>query len=223
MKRSACISGVACGLALCCGLLLGGNTRNNSPNVYTDPRDGEEYGTVVIGRTVWMTRNLNYASPKSECYEHEPAHCERLGRLYVLPEARTACPPGWHLPTPGDVEELHRLMGSRLNRLAAAGEWRVKKAEKIRNQSGLGILPAGRYDRFVRYSKETKTWTDTVTFHQLGVAASYWLDDTETERGLIHWHLGEPIGPNKSAMHRHHIDHDVHRFSVRCVCAASGK
>jgi len=112
-------------------------------------------------------------------------------------------------------------MGSRLYHLAAMGEWKVKKSARIDNKSNLSILPAGRCDKFTLYMGRKGTFSDQVTFHQLGEAASYWLEDIETEKGALHWHLGYPIGEHKSAMHRHHIIHDIHRFSVRCVCEKS--
>lgn len=192
--------------------------RLEAQSVFVDPRDGERYGTVTIGDRVWMTRNLNFSSPRSVCYENNAENCEKLGRLYVYDEARTACTAGWRLPSPGDVQSLHKRFGKRIDGVAARDEWQVDKAEKITNASGLSILPAGRYDFYIRYSKEVKAFIDTTTFHQMGVAASYWLNDTETAKGLLHWHLGTPIGERKSGLHRHHIAHDTHRFSVRCVC-----
>lgn len=199
-------------------LLSGSLADPNSDKIFVDPRDSERYGTVVIGDKVWMTRNLNFTSPNSVCYDNKSENCEKLGRLYIFEEAMTACPAGWSLPSPEDVDALHKILGKRIDRMAAKHEWQVKKADKITNESGLTILPAGRYDFYIRYSKEEKAFIDTMTFHQLGIAASYWLNATETDKGLIHWHLGTPIGERKSGMHRHHIVHDTHRFSVRCVC-----
>lgn len=200
------------------GLMYGIGSQQSEAPVFTDPRDGEAYHTVQIGTVMWMARNLNHATPASVCYEERETHCEQYGRLYLYQEALTACPAGWTLPRPEDIAMLHKAFGKRIDALANPSLWRVKGARKFNNVSGLSVPPGGRYDHYEWYSSEAKTFLDTITFHQLGLAASYWLLDQETEEGLLHWHLGSPIGERKSGVHRHPIEHDTHRFSVRCVC-----
>jgi hypothetical protein len=98
------------------------------------------------------------------------------------------------------------------------GEWRVKRSEKFNNAIGLGILPAGRIDSFSIFSAQQDRWIDTVAFHQLGTAASFWLTSEINDQGILHWHLGSPIGEVKSGLHRHDISPELHKFSIRCVC-----
>lgn len=153
------------------------------------------------------------------CYENLDSNCLKYGRLYSLDDARHACPGGWRLPVPEEVEALrHSIKSDMINKIAATGEWHVRGAHQFNNSTGLNVLPAGRIDSFSFYSRETAAWVNKLDFHQLGIAASFWLDDKMTEEGILHWHLGTPMGERKQGMHRHQISPDEHKFSVRCVC-----
>jgi len=192
---------------------------NKPKTEFTDPRDNQTYKIVQIGNKMWLKENLNFRTNTSICYDSLNANCDKYGRLYSYSEAQRACPEFWRLPTQQDVDELHERMGSnKLFKIAAPDEWEIKKAKKIKNELGLSILPAGRIDSLLFYSKEENKWIDTVAFHQLGIATSFWINAIETSEGPLHWHVGEPIGPRESGLHRHPIFPDIHKFSVRCVC-----
>jgi len=200
-------------------LLLSNGTSPNSENLYTDPRDNQSYETVTIGTKTWFKENLNYSTSQSVCYDYLESNCEKYGRLYPLDDAQAACPEYWRLPTPGDIEMLYKEIGTkRIQKIASPGEWHVRNSGRFSNSSGLSILPAGRIDSFSLYSNQEERWIDTLAFHQKDIAASYWLDDIETSEGVLHWHLGSPIGERKSGMHRHHVVLEEHKFSIRCVC-----
>nr|NQU92740.1 hypothetical protein [Bacteroidota bacterium] len=66
---------------------------------FTDPRDGQNYTTVLIGEQCWMQKNLNYSTGNSWCYANNSAFCDLIGRLYSWDAAINACPAGWHLPS----------------------------------------------------------------------------------------------------------------------------
>ena len=69
-------------------------------NSFTDPRDGEIYTTAVIGTQIWMTKNVNFFTNQSKCFEKSTSYCNDTGRLYNWLEAKTvACPEGWKLPS----------------------------------------------------------------------------------------------------------------------------
>ncbi|MCO6476873.1 MAG: hypothetical protein J5I94_09655 [Phaeodactylibacter sp.] len=73
--------------------------------IFTDPRDGQEYGWVLLadGKR-WMRDNLKYSTLTSVV--HQEADEETFGRLYTWGDALTACPPGWHLPSYDEWYEM---------------------------------------------------------------------------------------------------------------------
>jgi|GEM_PF-3906355 len=75
-------------------------------NILTDPRDGKLYKTIQIGNQIWMAENLNFENDRSWCKE-----CDIYGRMYNFEGAKAACPPGWHLPTQEEWEELIQQLG----------------------------------------------------------------------------------------------------------------
>ena len=188
-------------------------------DVYIDPRDNQVYRTVIIGDRIWFQENLKFITPHSVCYKNEEANCEKYGRLYPVTEIHVACPEHWRLPDSMDSAMLHKEMGTtKINPIAMTGEWDVKGSDKFDNRIGLSVLPAGRIDSFSTFFVQEKRWVDTLAFHQKGSAASFWLNSDLKENGLLHWHLGEPVGNVRSAMHRHNILPEEHKFSIRCVC-----
>ncbi len=100
-------------------------------NPFTDVRDNQVYETFFFGTTCWMTENLNYGMhiPSSEyqrdncipekfCYNEATANCNSFGGLYQWDElmeysasdtVQGLCPPGWHIPTMADWDELIQI------------------------------------------------------------------------------------------------------------------
>ncbi len=84
----------------------------NPQGYFTDPRDGQSYKWIKIGKQIWMAENLNYATKKgSWCYQDDRANCVRFGKLYSQSDARRAVPRGWHLPTKSEWETLINTLG----------------------------------------------------------------------------------------------------------------
>ena len=74
-------------------------------DVFTDPRDQQEYRIVQIGEAVWMKDNLrfeaSFSKKKNDFIEQTDA-----GIIYSWWNAKKACPTGWRLPTESDFMYL---------------------------------------------------------------------------------------------------------------------
>jgi len=92
-----------------------------------DPRDGQTYRTVTVGKKAWMAQNLNYAADSSWCASGASDSCGKYGRLYTWSAAMNVspsfdtlvwegydtngihhgiCPAGWHVPTHAEWSSL---------------------------------------------------------------------------------------------------------------------
>lgn len=102
-----------------------------------DPRDGQIYQTITIGKQRWMAQNLNVGKvingydfgyhPTNNgiiekfCYGNKISNCEIFGGLYEWSEAmqykakegsQGICPRGWHIPTDHEWKILEGTMDS---------------------------------------------------------------------------------------------------------------
>ncbi|MBO5422232.1 MAG: fibrobacter succinogenes major paralogous domain-containing protein [Fibrobacteraceae bacterium] len=140
-----------------------------------DPRDGQTYKTVKIGKQVWMAENLNYDIKHSYCYDEAPENCQKYGRLYTWAAANYVCPSGWHLPTKEEFETLMSNVGGKETAgkmLKSKQGWDPYEHEfehALQNGNGIdkygfNVLPAGlRYSfgNFGDAGKDASFWSAT--------------------------------------------------------------
>jgi len=113
---------------------------------FTDERDGQTYNTVRIGNLCWMAENLNLGQAVSFSqgqldngiiekyyYENNSAYGEQYGALYTWDEAMNyttlkgsqgICPPGWHIPTDTEWQEMEISLGMSESEAVKSNTWR---------------------------------------------------------------------------------------------------
>ena len=124
--------------------------------------------TVRIGNQTWMAENLNITLDlggrpiDAIAYNNDPGLAAVYGRLYTWDGAMQACPPGWHLPSIEEWQELFDFLGG----IDVAGG-KMKTVDRwdppntgASNSSGFNALPAGGGDGSV--------------FDSLGWATHFW-------------------------------------------------
>ena len=137
----------------------------------------ETYNTALIGTQCWLKENLNVGTMiqatdtakdngtiEKYCYNNDTTNCSTYGGLYQWDEAmqysttegtRGICPPGWHIPTSTQLQDLEKTVGKDGNKLLARGEGDGT------NESGFSALLAG-------------SRTNTGVFYSIGSNAYFW-------------------------------------------------
>jgi uncharacterized protein (TIGR02145 family) len=132
-------------------------------NLLIDPRDNKEYKTIKVGNQVWMSQNLNYEEPGSECYKNKAANCEAYGKLYGSSSAQRVCPEGWHLPSKEEVDVFLSASTGMTDFFTYSGLTSVP-LYNFNNSSELNITYGG-YEtmtgKFENLDKEVYFWTST--------------------------------------------------------------
>ncbi|MDD4032494.1 MAG: FISUMP domain-containing protein [Bacteroidales bacterium] len=148
-------------------------TPQETPNTFTDSRDGKVYKTVTIGEQVWMAENLAYlpevvgpatgsedSGNETEAFYYVSGYVgtdvaaaktttnyQTYGVLYNWSAALTACPEGWHLPSDEEWTTLTSYMGG-----ADVAGGKMKETGTTHwedpntgatNESGFTALPGG--------------------------------------------------------------------------------
>ncbi len=136
---------------------------------------GASYPTMEIGEQCWMTKNLNYQTEDSWCYDDQESYCDEYGRLYAVTTLNSVCPSGWKVPTDSEVKELEVEMGmsvedsnginfrgsnegSKLSGGEQWGEGDLKEDGEF-GSSGFNLLPGGR--RSTEEGESAYWWTST--------------------------------------------------------------
>ena len=166
-------------------------------NTFADPRDGQTYRTVKIGKLTWMAENLNFRprSGNTWCYGNDNSNCDKYGRLYTWDAAKSACPAGWRLPA---NEDWNDLVGEADGKDAAGGMLKSKTDWDGTDEFGFSALPGG------------SGWSEG--FNDAG-GYGFWWSATEGGSGQA-WGRGMGSGDNDV---NEFNDDKGSGYSVRCV------
>lgn len=171
--------------------------------IFTDPRDGKVYKTVVIAGQTWMAENLAF-KVKKDCwaYNNDESNVATYGYLYSWKAAKEACPKGWHLPSQIEWFALVDFVGHDFANCKLKEEgtshWKEPN-EGATNETGFTALPGG------------YRFPSTKTFVSIGYVGYWW---TSTEVG------GRPYYRymnNKKDIVAYETNSKTLGFSVRCI------
>jgi len=176
------------------------NQTVSSSSVMTlvDSRNGKRYKTVRVGSKMWMAKNLDYNVSGSKCYDNNPTNCDKYGRLYNWPTAKSVCPTGFHLPSDDEWTMLtdyvggEDIAGTKLKSTTGWNGWRGVPAGS--DNYGFSALPGG---------------GSSGGSGNIG----YWWSATESGVGNA-W--GRGMRYNGADVYRNSND-KMNLFSVRCV------
>jgi uncharacterized protein (TIGR02145 family) len=140
-----------------------------SNDVLMIDQNGNSIDTVHIGDQIWMSKNLKVVTfingdsikeaktaeewiaanenkePAWCYYENNPDNDTVYGKLYnwyAVSDKRELAPEGWHIPTDIDWHQLESHLGKDAGD-KVKNEKFGRSTRKIRNESGLNVLPAG--------------------------------------------------------------------------------
>ena len=161
-----------CGLGMTLMVLLFIAAGGSEPQTATVlDIDGNVYKTIKIGDQWWMTENLRVTKNRSGhpimtyCYNDDESYCEKYGRLYnwdvIAPESdgehdMTIPPPGWHIPSEAEWEELVKALG---------GEEKVVEMMRVGGLSGFNAHLSGGSEfkaDYLNMDKSVIFWSSTV-------------------------------------------------------------
>lgn len=149
--------------------------------------EDQDYHTVKVGDQCWLRENLNVGTMiesteemtddsiiEKYCHDNDPANCEIYGGLYQWDEAmgytkeegaQGICPPGWHIPTKEDWQELEEFLGDHAGgKLKAPYDW-YEPNTGATNSTGFSALPGGHRGGactlFYNLGREGRWWTSS--------------------------------------------------------------
>jgi uncharacterized protein (TIGR02145 family) len=209
--------------------------------IFTDPRDNQQYYTRTIGNLKWFTQDLRYVGtneePVGSPYEKASAISLVFGCLYSWDDAtggvageglgggpQGACPEGWSVPTKEDWEDLAKAVSYGV-------DWKYED-----NWTGLApVLNANAYfngERVWPYCPESiphnsSGWnalpcgnsSDTYETFQNLLLYGMWWSSMETDGGKKGSY--RYIYYNMPDVNTYHVGKEEFGVSVRCVKLAN--
>ncbi|MBN2858415.1 MAG: PEGA domain-containing protein [Candidatus Delongbacteria bacterium] len=137
---------------------------------FTDPRDNSVYKTVKIGDQTWFAENLRYKDVKGVVKGTGLNSPKQNGLYYNYEGAQEACPPGWHIPSIEEVEELLEYLNDEYGPMSRVfltkylrSKDRWEENMSLGDPFGFNIVPAG--------------WYQWGNFKWLNEAGAFWVSD----------------------------------------------
>ena len=174
-----------------------------------DGRDQQKYRMVKIGNQIWLAENFRFKMTDSYVYGNKEDMASAYGRLYTWESARCVAPPGWHVATRRDFNELGRfckslgqgMVGTMLK--SAGPEWNTH-----------GIFGPGTpgTDAVGFSAKPIGVRTSAGVFSYMGSFAYFWCADEENMTRAYYRHLSYFTGAYQECSSKKEC-----AFSVRLV------
>ena len=211
----------------------------DSIQTMTDPRDGQVYPIVKLGSYWWFGRNLNIGREgdrKIEKFTYPGSDPDSLfGGLYTWSEAmagdviegsRGICPPGWHIPSNSDWNNMLSIFRNvsppraftysisnvkfvpdqkvtHDNYLQAGAVWRLLRET---GSTGFDVVPVGYRDPDGAF--------DYLDYHFPGETASFWTSSSYGDSRIrVRMYMN---GTSDGDVFKF-ADNPQFAFSVRCV------
>lgn len=159
--------------------------------IFTDPRDGNDYAVVTAGGKKWLSRNLAYAgtSDKVVGLPYSQTKCMNyiFGRFYNWNEAQSACPDGWRLPSSAEWDLLGNVSGDLMVDAYFNGTtklWEYWPDVKITNSTCMGFIPAGYCNNVSRQFSGTMEYAAFWTT-EYGVFRYVYVRDPDFKSGFL--------------------------------------
>lgn len=197
----------------------------SASGIWTDERDGEQYGWVRYDGLDWMTENCRYDigdDVNSTIYQDADEYqgyaalsqrnLARYGRLYTLAGAKAACPVGWRLPTDADWQRLEQALGMS-SAEAESDDWRGNIAWSLLSvydhTADLSLLLGGLYSAY---------WTvgSTPGWRYLGTYGYYWTDTPDLQKEGEYYYVRK-LAYNRYSVCRESMEPSGYKLSVRFV------